>query len=345
MISEHRKRQIDLLRGLAIFLMLWGHCIQYCCGGQFDFFGDQVFKVIYSFHMPLLMLISGYLFSFSEQKRNMTELIGHKVKTLLYPVLTYTVLNLVLTKGVIAVITGTPGLLLETPPLTELWFLWSVLACSIVLTVAVKATGRPVLRIMLVLTGFFVVALFPCNTMNVYMYPYFVLGYYYARYEDRLTGIRKPVGILSIIILVLLLTLYEKKHFIYTTGLFNGSLRESLSIDIFRWAVGLFGSVAVIFVVGSLFSKMPDGKLSACFERLGRDSLAVYYLSFIFLSFWLPLITDKMLSIFPGFNWNGYILFYDLIFTPAIAMLYSAMFLLMIRLFRRTGIYKLIFGR
>ena len=104
--SSKSRTFIDYLRGIAVFLMLWGHSIQYCYGGQFDFFENSVFKLIYSFHMPFFMLISGYLFYFSEQKRGMIELIEYKTKSLLYPILMCSVLNALLTNGVLALMRG-----------------------------------------------------------------------------------------------------------------------------------------------------------------------------------------------------------------------------------------------
>lgn len=62
---ENRERLFwNTVKGVAVFLMLWGHCIQYCAMDSFDCFGNVVYKAIYSFHMPLFMLISGYLYFF-----------------------------------------------------------------------------------------------------------------------------------------------------------------------------------------------------------------------------------------------------------------------------------------
>lgn len=69
----------DLVKGLAIFLMLWGHCIQYCAQEAAGYLTDIVFKTIYTFHMPLFMLVSGYLFSYSFRKRSMAELLPHRI--------------------------------------------------------------------------------------------------------------------------------------------------------------------------------------------------------------------------------------------------------------------------
>lgn len=61
-----RSNYLDILKGYAIILVVFGHCIQYGSGLQAMsnglYFDNKVFQMIYSFHMPLLMLISGYLF-------------------------------------------------------------------------------------------------------------------------------------------------------------------------------------------------------------------------------------------------------------------------------------------
>ena len=51
------------------------------------FFDDPVFKAIYSFHMPMFMLVSGYLFAFSVRRRKGLEIIAQKLRTLVLPIL------------------------------------------------------------------------------------------------------------------------------------------------------------------------------------------------------------------------------------------------------------------
>ena len=53
-----------------MWLVIWRHSIQYCYAGEQAFFENPVFKFIYGFHMPLFMIISGYLFFGSCQKYN-----------------------------------------------------------------------------------------------------------------------------------------------------------------------------------------------------------------------------------------------------------------------------------
>lgn len=53
-----RNKEIDYLKGLSIILVVVGHAIQYnIC----DYNVNPFFNIIYSFHMPLFMFISGYV--------------------------------------------------------------------------------------------------------------------------------------------------------------------------------------------------------------------------------------------------------------------------------------------
>lgn len=61
--SPKRIEILDMAKGVAIFLVLWGHCIQYFSSGDDDFYNNFVFKFIYSFHMPLFMIIMGICFT------------------------------------------------------------------------------------------------------------------------------------------------------------------------------------------------------------------------------------------------------------------------------------------
>ena len=341
-----KREFINFLRGLAVFLMLWGHSVQYCTGGQFDFFENIVFKIIYSFHMPFFMLISGYLFFFSEQKRGMFELIEYKGKSLLYPILMCSLLNLLLTQGVFVVSGGGYPALIGAIPINSLWFIWSVLACSIALALAMKLSSNLFIQGLLVVICIPFAALFPNWDMNVWMYPYFVIGYLYARNEEWLRKYRSIIGIASSLIYIIMLFFFEKKHYIYTTSLLGGETRlESIAIDFFRWAIGLFGSVAVVWLCGFMYARIRKGKVGAVIEKLGKHSLAVYALSVSLLSFWLPRFANKCLSVLPWLNWNKYIWVYNVILTPLVAVAYSLLFLWIIKGLKKIGAYRLIFGR
>lgn len=86
---------IDTVRGIAIFLVVVGHSLQYGEGikylSQGYFYDNIFFKIIYSFHMPLFMLISGYLFYFTINNHSISELIIAKIKRLLIPIFAWNI--------------------------------------------------------------------------------------------------------------------------------------------------------------------------------------------------------------------------------------------------------------
>ena len=68
-MKKERILYLDVLKAICIVLVVVGHCIQYGSGNGYylekAYFENPMFIFIYSFHMPLFALISGYLFSYS----------------------------------------------------------------------------------------------------------------------------------------------------------------------------------------------------------------------------------------------------------------------------------------
>ncbi|EKN3485828.1 acyltransferase family protein [Yersinia enterocolitica] len=82
-----RNKNIDVLKAFATLLVIAGHVIQ-TTTSRFD--DDILFKVIYSFHMPLFMCISGYLYK--EPKVISSDLMK-KAKLLLVPFFSWAIIN------------------------------------------------------------------------------------------------------------------------------------------------------------------------------------------------------------------------------------------------------------
>lgn len=73
---------IDVLKGIGIFLVIMGH----------TFKENSVFYWVYSFHMPLFFLISGYLIEPKSEIRKRREFFLKKCKSLLLPFFVFRVL-------------------------------------------------------------------------------------------------------------------------------------------------------------------------------------------------------------------------------------------------------------
>ena len=75
---------IDYAKGLAIMLVVIGHLLQYNFSGTSS---KGLFDLIYSFHMPLFMFLSGYVASFSIERNidNKMKFILRKARAFLVP--------------------------------------------------------------------------------------------------------------------------------------------------------------------------------------------------------------------------------------------------------------------
>ena len=337
--------------------MLWGHCIQYCITGSgLDFFENSVFRFIYSFHMPLFMLISGYLFHSTFSRRSLKELLVYRTQSLLQPIVFCSIFNYLVTTALFGVLKGNLGVLVNgkwMAELSSLWFLWSVLSASLATSLVCKLTDRLGIQILLFFLMIPFVAVFPNMERNLFMYPYFVLGFYYARYQDKLPAFVHKLRYLTLPLFPLLLRLFERKHYIYTTGLFPGdgySLTDMVFIDGFRWFIGLVGSVFAITVLQLTYQhisvKLSKPLISRGLSALGRVSLQIYAFSVPFLSDYLYLVFKKSLVLFGTENiFTRNLFVYNYVFTLGLAVAYGIGLYLFVKILGKTKISKLMFGK
>lgn len=344
---------LNVVKGIAVILMIWGHCIQYCAQGSFDFFENGIFKFIYSFHMPLFMLISGYLFSFSAEKRDLKSLLIHRTQGMLQPIVFAGVLNALLLKLPILLRTGSfrvlDGELFNE--FQSFWFLWCVLSASLAVGIACKVTDRLWLQLILSGLGVVLVAMFPNIHMHLFMYPYFVIGFFYARLQGCLPENFGKLRYVSLVVFPAMLPFYETRHYIYVSPVFSSEmgLMNSITISGFRWAIGLAGCVFVLTVIRLLFDlTVQESRTPAIWQgvaRLGENSLAIYCLSVSLLSGYLPQIYAAVVhglgGNLPAENW----FVYNLLLTPLLSLGYCFGLYALVQLLKKWNLHEVIFGR
>lgn len=281
---------IDAIKGLAIFFVLWGHCIQFSSAGCYDYFGDAIFKFIYSFHMPLFALISGYLYYDSLKKRTLKQSIWTRIRGFLWPIILWCTVRFAIGAG-FDLMRG------ETVTLTDwwnnvtgmfLWFLWSILAASIYVAIAVKLLPE-MLQIVGVVALYFALYLFPNQEMNLYLYPYFVVGYFAKKTEDRWRPYQKQIMMVCVLLFIALLVFFRNEHYIYNSGITLGASdygwASQFGIDLYRYAIGFVGSVAAVaFVIWWLMNKMLN-MVTKVITDSGKMSMQIYILQGFCLSF------------------------------------------------------------
>lgn len=356
-MEKKRNIYIDMVKGTAIFLMLWGHCIQYCVAGtEMDFFENFLFKTIYSFHMPLFMLVSGYLFFYSFSKRSMKELLIHRTQSLLHPIVFGSLFIFLATTALANALNGKAVAIFDGAwlcKLSSLWFLWSVLVASLATTLACKTQKKLPAQVLLFLVMIPLIALFPNASLNIYMYPYFILGFYFAKFKDKLPQWVHRAKYASLLLFPLMLCFYEKKHYIYITGLLPDqvySLMDMLLIDAYRWLIGLVGSVFALTLLDiccqHVLLKVKRTIISAGLAALGEKSLQIYVLSVPFLSMYLSAGFPKILSVLKIHNiFATNIVVYNFVFTFLLAVSYALALYCLTKLLEKLNLSRIIFGK
>lgn len=344
----------DLVKGIAIFLMLWGHCIQYCALDTVTWLEDKVFKTIYSFHMPVFMLVSGYLFSYSFRKRSLEELLEHRIRGMLHPIVMATFLGNVLMMVPAYILVHRVDFLFGTLFMgigSDLWFLWAVLYSSLLVAVCCKLIQNPVLQVLATILGSCVILLVPQWNMTLFMYPYFLAGFFAGMYREQAKRLYQIAKYVMLVVFPILLTLYQTKHYIYITPMFSEELglAASLEIALFRWVIGFAGSIWLLAVaqfllfLGSRFSAVRS--CLGAVSQLGRNSLQIYCLSAPLITGYLPHLYRKFVEITDWDLFSNNILAYDLLITPVLAVAWSVFLWAAVVLLKKCRLHRLIFGR
>lgn len=275
-----RNEFIDILKGWAIFLVVMGHSIQFGSGLEVLekslFWNDIMFKYIYSYHMPLFMLISGYFFYCKIKKYQIKEIVLNRISSLLLPIVSCGIIQSLIV-----------GKLKEA----DVWFLWAIIYISLIVLVINKCFGDS-LKIYLLL---WIIFLFTTDSNDwgiyKYMYPYFIIGYMSNKYKKN---IFKFLGGYNTILLgcvfILLIYFYSKDIYIYISGykIINISLKESIInfnlsesiyqiyIDLYRFIIGIIGCFFTINIINYIYINFYNKKIFNEISFLGKSSMSIY---------------------------------------------------------------------
>lgn len=118
--------------------------------------------------------------------------------------------------------------------------------------------------------------------MIKFMYPFFIFGLFIGKYEIDLENIKWAIFVTSLVVWVLLLLNWDKKYFIYTSGMayIDKPFLEQTIINGFRYIAGFSGTISVYYLVLLIRNYT---KLINYFSKLGSLSFGIYIIqTFVF---------------------------------------------------------------
>jgi len=209
MILRERIVTIDAMKGLAILLVVLGHSFQ---GNLIDFDDNVVFRVIYSFHMPLFMFLAGLVAVYNIEIPVISYL-KKKFLALAVPFISWYALDYFVTGTYHSIAVRTYIARVISSPDWGLWFLWVLFLNYCLLVLSVKMEKG--LGIYAFLITFLLVLWCPVGILGIWVlkkfFFYFSLGYLFMKYRNILNGYLSRIKYSVIVIFPLLALQWHMK--------------------------------------------------------------------------------------------------------------------------------------
>ncbi|TDE08554.1 acyltransferase family protein [Dyadobacter psychrotolerans] len=282
-MTRARSEFIDFAKGYAILLVVLGHSVQIV--EEAIFFESFVFVFIYSFHMPLFISISGYLFYSTVTKKSLQEIFCQRFKSLVIPTIIWTMIMFLLYnyQELVYPQQDKKSLLKSFIGLIPrfYWFLPILFASMILL--ATFLSFRITLFIQFLV---FTVLLFLPDISSFaflkYLFPFFVIGYLFNKFNLVFIKISPLVILLFTLIFLAFLIFWRTEFFIYNSGMeffrfsnLSFDLKQ-IYVNIYRYLAGLFGVAVNLFFLHKAYVFLQKKFMLDPFLKIGSKSLGIY---------------------------------------------------------------------
>lgn len=256
-----------MIKGFLIVLVVLGHAIQCLYGtGNPRIWLQPVFNIIYTFHMPLFIFVSGIFFK-SSLNRSLGKLVNDKFKRLILPSLIFSVLNSLL----FVLITGESHGLGFYYKKYKYWFLICLFILILIYYIFYK--GNKLVKVLIVAAYVVTIVFYSFLPSVIFrdcqlVRQFFIFGFatYISIYlYDKLVVVKKKGVAFSLISLIPIVVV----RYVWGYNMMDYPILIRI-IDQF------FCSVFVFSIIYPLFSKLKLKKFSQPLIYLGQNSLGIY---------------------------------------------------------------------
>ena len=285
---KNRIKWIDILKGFAIVMVMYGHRVY-----NADYEALSIVRAeVYSFHVPLLFFLSGYVFNVSHYT-SFRKFINKKIKSLIIPMVIFSIITIAFDYIYYGMIVGVKsnatkdfiinrmiGIVFQcrkSPYMGLLWFLPALFLICILMYWIIKVAAESTFKIFSISCAFVAIGLV-CISLFSTMLPWYVdnscialmffaLGY--ISKKDRWLEKINNKQYLLLFIIPNIVSMY-----------LNYKCLGNQSVDLYLNRIGnpllyLLESISGIFLVVGLFYKVEKNR---CLLYIGRNSLIYYCL-------------------------------------------------------------------
>lgn len=281
-----REKFWDIIKGVAILLVVLGHSIEFGGGLEYresgEYFNNPLFLFIYSFHMPLFMIVSGYFFYLTVTRKDRLSIIKNKCLTLFVPILCFALIN--------ASLAFRPPFSIENFVLcyfqrlpSTLWFLWDLLIFTCIKILQRWLQVDTILVDVLISCAMCILPNQPLGAFLAFMYPFFCIGYYVNK-KGLFTLLEQKTGLVLIVSCISfgsLVYFFRSDYLVYKSGTClittNSSIIKQCGINIYRILMGLLGSMTIASLVKYIqLSVKIETIIGNTLAKIGVLSMGIY---------------------------------------------------------------------
>ena len=328
MTPNKRIYYLDAIKTLTIFLVIWGHALV-----RFDSkleSGTGLYIFIYSFHMPLFMVISGF-FSVSSFERSIKKVINTKIKQLIVPIISWTIITCVY-----MFLMNYPKVEIRTEIIGNNWFLKTLFVCYIYSWIANRLI--PFNKIIVFILSWSILLIIPNSSFLQinWLYIFFWIGIFLRYNIEHFNKAKTTYLLVCFIILPLLFFIKFDNGYNNYIPLNITTLIDSLPIHFIRFTIALLMVFLFFLLVQMMYEKWGNSQILSIVANYGLYTLGIYVLQSFFL--------DRILTDFLKINHQNHVL-YQYLYTPLISFIVLFFCIIIIRLLSKNKLLDtLLFG-
>jgi fucose 4-O-acetylase-like acetyltransferase len=289
--KKSRNQTVDILRGIAMLLVVFGHTIS---GSTKNFQDSILYNIIWVLQMPLFILISGYITRYSHEINNGRKLLRFMARRTISYIFPWCVWSFLIRGLIFRQYNFLNLKYLLWHMDTGYWFLFSIWTISMIFGLSDFATNKILKNNntckSIFITGFFYVvgmivlarlgSIFGFSFLSIkltlYYMPFYFAGYIFGKIQDHLLSWKNGkclIDVCTAVSLIIWLSLLSR---------FNLYSTSDSGVDvIIRATASLLGCIAICGMCGNIFIESKLGKVLC---TAGIYSLEIYLSHYLVLN-------------------------------------------------------------